>query len=144
MNCDTGGICSNVQWEGFTCDNEFFVTKNATGGIQLQNANGIALEPSVTQLLFDVTYRVNVLGDITICANIKDKVECASKGPLLLTAKEGERTTVTFTVEGEEKSAFELDVSLRRSDNNSAGFPRSGVIGKMIAATMALRLALWM
>ena len=24
-SCDAGGTCANVQWQGFTCDNEFFV-----------------------------------------------------------------------------------------------------------------------
>merc|ERR1712127_235421 len=24
-SCDAGGICANVQWEGFTCDNEYHV-----------------------------------------------------------------------------------------------------------------------
>ena len=23
--CDAGGICANVQWNGFTCDNEYFI-----------------------------------------------------------------------------------------------------------------------
>lgn len=41
-------------------------------------------------MTYDVTYRVNVLGDITFRANIKDKVARTSKGPLLLTDKEGE------------------------------------------------------
>ncbi|CAJ1936627.1 unnamed protein product [Cylindrotheca closterium] len=140
LNCDTGGICSNVQWEGYTCDNEFFVTKNSTGDIELQNANGSALEPSLTQLLFDVTYRVNVLGNISLCANIKDKVECASKGPLLFTVEDGEKTTVSFTVNGENDSAFELDVALRRSDNTSSGVQKFGLTGMMILSMIALKL----
>merc|ERR1712071_459964 len=24
-SCDPGGTCANVQWQGFTCDNEFFI-----------------------------------------------------------------------------------------------------------------------
>lgn len=27
--CDAGGICANVQWDGFTCNNEYFVDYNA-------------------------------------------------------------------------------------------------------------------
>ena len=27
--CDAGGNCANVQWNGFTCDNEYFVDFDA-------------------------------------------------------------------------------------------------------------------
>jgi len=141
LNCDTGGKCSNVQWSGYTCDNEFFVAKNPTGGIELQNADGTAIDPSLTELLFDVTYRFNVLGDISLCANVKDKSECASKGPLLFTVEDGEKTTVTFSLEGEDNPAFDLEVSRRRADSNSAGIQNVGSMGMGIAAMMTVMLA---
>merc|ERR1719246_209332 len=26
--CDYGGTCTNVQWEGYTCDNHFIINSN--------------------------------------------------------------------------------------------------------------------
>merc|ERR1712194_618522 len=109
--CDMGGACSNVQWSGYTCDNEFFVTKNATGGLELQSADGTSIEPSAMELKFEVTYRINVLGDISLCVSVRDKVECAQRGPLLFAVEDGEKTTVSFALEGGEESIFELGVS---------------------------------
>jgi len=28
-SCNNGGVCANVQWLGYTCDNEFFLTRSA-------------------------------------------------------------------------------------------------------------------
>merc|ERR1712008_292506 len=122
MTCDMGGVCSNVQWSGYTCDNEFFVTKNATGGLELQNANGTSLEPSAMELKSDVTYRINVLGNFSLCASLRDKVECAQRGPLLFAVEDGEKATVSFALEGEEEPKFELGVSKRSTENDSAAF----------------------
>lgn len=118
------------------------MTKNSTGGIELQNADGTAIEPPLTELLFDVTYRINVLGDISLCASVMDKVECASKGPLFVTVEDGEKTTVTFSLEGESTSAFELDVSRRRSDGSSARAKNVGLMGIMVAVMMMAKLVL--
>jgi hypothetical protein len=31
-NCRNGGKCSNVQWEGYTCDNEYHIASGKEGG----------------------------------------------------------------------------------------------------------------
>ena len=57
QTCSGGGVCSNVQWLGYTCDNEFQIVASADSDLpyELQlldgsriNANELVLKPGVT------------------------------------------------------------------------------------------------
>jgi hypothetical protein len=108
--CDFGGVCSNVQWQGYICDNEFLVQKNDVGEVVLQNSNGTTLDPTMIEVKWGMTYRFTVFGELVLCASGHSTSECARKGPLLLTVLDRGSESVALTVEGEEQSIFEFVV----------------------------------
>ena len=98
--CDAGGVCRNVQWLGYVCDNEFIVNvEPVTGDITLFEPDGtdpIALED--IELKYGVTYRFTIKDDTSmVSVHASDDVGapaiplpgnecgCAQNGPLLLT-----------------------------------------------------------
>ena len=97
--CDTGGVCRNVQWRGYVCDNEFIVRVDpVTGDITLFEPDGkdpVDLED--IELKHGVTYRFTILDDIMVSVHASPDVGapaipqpgnecgCARNGPLLLT-----------------------------------------------------------
>mmetsp|Transcript_26644 Transcript_26644/g.59196 ORF Transcript_26644/g.59196 Transcript_26644/m.59196 type:complete len:1094 (-) Transcript_26644:98-3379(-) len=97
--CDTGGICRNVQWRGFVCDNEFIVRVDpVTGDISLYEPDGtepISFEDITLRI--GVTYRFTIVDDNLVSVHAsEDRSEpalslpgnacgCAKNGPLLLT-----------------------------------------------------------
>eukprot|EP00579_Thalassiosira_antarctica_P010657 CAMPEP_0201910854 /NCGR_PEP_ID=MMETSP0903-20130614/2060_1 /ASSEMBLY_ACC=CAM_ASM_000552 /TAXON_ID=420261 /ORGANISM="Thalassiosira antarctica, Strain CCMP982" /LENGTH=1038 /DNA_ID=CAMNT_0048445531 /DNA_START=117 /DNA_END=3233 /DNA_ORIENTATION=- len=50
-SCDAGGTCANVQWEGFTCDNEYYV--------DFDDKNADAPSLMISSLHYDTTYPKN-------------------------------------------------------------------------------------
>ena len=131
MNCDNGGVCSNVQWEGYTCDNEFFVQEE-NGSIQLLDGSGEALDPSDVTLMMGVTYRITAVGNLKVCASLEDgtTLGCASGGPLLFVAPEGDNKKIVLTAEqGDDKSvSFELSVFERQSPKDADDGLSTGAI----------------
>jgi hypothetical protein len=137
LTCDSGGVCSNVQWEGYTCDNEYFVNTNNEAVVELQNANGNTLDPSLVTLTSGVTYRFTVFGNITLCASIPD-LKCASRGPLLFAVSDGGTDKVSFTLQGEESSAFELSVVANVMAEEPAALPSGAIAGIVVCAILVL------
>jgi len=97
--CDAGGVCRNVQWRGYVCDNEFNVRVDpVTGDITLFEPDGvdpIGLED--IELKYGVTYRFTIQDDNMVSVHASGDVDapaiplpgnecgCARNGPLLLT-----------------------------------------------------------
>ena len=105
-----GGTCSNVQWQGFTCSNEFFIDLTRPGPEDPEDAENGALVASSDyfnrtfdgelELVAGVTYRFTVrTGDfnpvmisampdylpvLTIVSRSIEPYEAVSKGPILL------------------------------------------------------------
>lgn len=48
-NCRDGGKCTNIQWRGYSCDNEFYITYDET--------NGFSVSPSEIELTYGSSYR---------------------------------------------------------------------------------------
>lgn len=141
--CDFGGVCSNIQWQGYICDNEFLVetSNNSDGEVALQNTNGVALDPAEIELKWGMTYRFTVLGESTLCVTSDDSSssECAKKGPLLLTVLGLDSTSVAFRVDGEETAAFEIsvvDISPSPVGTPNSSGHSSGANAGIVAATI--------
>lgn len=98
--CDPGGTCTNVQWQGFTCDNNFLVMKDAVTNLAvLTFPNKTVVPPGELVLQTGVTYRFNVKDDMTVCLqdtpyaqsqsqSLSERVRnlgCATQGPLVTT-----------------------------------------------------------
>ena len=64
-SCDAGGTCANVQWQGFTCDNEFHVDYEDSRNNPLLVISSLHYdktypENSKLELIRGVTYRFTV------------------------------------------------------------------------------------
>jgi len=86
--CDAGGSCTNIQWIGYTCDNEFiFVSSDDGRTVEMQYPNKTVVDPSAITLSRDMTYRFTIRGkDLEACATHKGgtNLGCASNGPLFV------------------------------------------------------------
>jgi hypothetical protein len=111
LNCDRGGICSNVQWQGYTCDNEFQVIISDDGiGFQDTEGNEVMVDEIV--LRKDVIYRFTVLAndkDLGLCALLGDTSLCAKEGPLIVPIEKS-FTELELFVEGKPMTSLILDV----------------------------------
>jgi len=84
--CDFGGTCTNVQWLGYVCDNEFIVIQSDPS-LVMQNSQGVVFDPSEILLDPDVTYRFTIRGEsLTVCVDNsgEDSTNCATNGPLFV------------------------------------------------------------
>lgn len=72
QTCDGGGSCQNVQWVGYTCDNEFQVVKSTDetlpGRYSLQLMDGTEVNASDLTLKPGITYKFSMMvEDEEIC-----------------------------------------------------------------------------
>jgi len=92
--CDAGGVCTNVQWRGYICDNEYKIrlSKGVDNSVVLSTIDGNIVDWNNMVLRPDVTYRFIVDGDDEICIKAitisnSDQEEvhyaCATNRPLL-------------------------------------------------------------
>ena len=135
LTCDYGGTCSNVQWRGFTCDNEFVLSLTKEKEIKVASADGTEVEPSSIRLKKGMTYRFTVIeNDVQICTSIpkelgskaarrlygseEDKVVsetvCASSGPLLIPIDSNTKSEVSFFVANDPEIVFLLSVEEKK------------------------------
>ena len=95
--CDHGGQCSNVQWFGYVCDNEFVVKPDSTTGLLLlETTEGTPVDPASVTLKQGVTYRFTIDEMTTVSVHASDDSDapplelpgnacgCATNGPLLV------------------------------------------------------------
>lgn len=136
LTCDSGGVCSNVQWLGYTCDNEFLVSTD--DGLSITDTNGNLLDFTSILLNQGVTYRFIVVGDSPFCVSLLDQVSlnCVSRGPLVLNVDENFPETVRFLVNGEDELRDAFDVDVIKSGNGSASHRISAASGATIGAIL--------
>jgi len=72
QTCHGGGSCRNVQWLGYTCDNEFQIVANSEAGLPgsylLQAMDGTTLDASELALKPGITYKFSMMvADKEIC-----------------------------------------------------------------------------
>merc|ERR1712087_458269 len=108
-SCDAGGTCANIQWQGFTCDNEYYVDfdSGAEGPslvISSLHFNKAFAKENVMELKRGVTYRFTVrtgegravsIGTLPVFSSEMSLAESSTKslsqvggatdGPILLT-----------------------------------------------------------
>merc|ERR1719343_1555244 len=85
LTCDNGGTCTNVQWSGYMCDNEYTIIEK-----NLLLSNGTKIDAFDTVLKMGVTYRFNNPSTDMICVSGMKQEEqvsstCRQKGPILFT-----------------------------------------------------------
>jgi len=106
LACDAGGTCTNVQWVGYTCDNEYAIKQN-NEDYELLDMNGNSIDPDSLLLKPGTTYRFTVSDDIPICLSFvmygsdssrfrQNSELCASNGPLMLTHIDNSANQVVF------------------------------------------------
>lgn len=151
-SCDHGGTCTNVQWLGYTCDNEFIVAvSEGDGQLILSDAQGSVIDPSSLYLRSGVTYRFTVRGNIPVCIRDSNLVAisfdgndsgCAMNGPLLVPVPDELPTPLRL---GTTTRAIELNVI--KSPSVSGGFdesidsksrPKSWIIAVSVVAPVLL------
>ena len=127
--CDPGGTCTNVQWVGYTCDNEFLVMNSEAGNVMLAYPNRTKVETQDIALRIGVTYRFTVKGGITACLHDSpDEVSqqsvsrsgytfgCATRGPLITTvmANSARSPNAALYLHVEGGPVFTLPIAQRR------------------------------
>jgi len=115
--CDVGGTCTNIQWRGYTCDNEFYIVQDDKNQFHLQYANETKVDLNVIVLEQGISYRFNVLVDVEVCMLplkietdwfVEDYIECAKNGPLLLPSTHYGTELLLFFVDGYVVMGLEL------------------------------------
>lgn len=122
----TGGSCLNVQWEGFTCDNEFFIDFDADKGSLIASSNYFdKTYDGELDLDTGVTYRFTVrTGDynpvlisempdylpvLTVVSRSIEPSSAVSRGPILLKADSSTPEVLYLTSPG--ASAIKLTIN---------------------------------
>jgi len=102
--CDPGGACTNIQWLGYTCDNEFLVYSDDV--LELRSPQKANLNESDVVLKRGVTYRFTIRGSNEVC--LKDGSSsamalpgnpsgCATSGPLLVSIDDAFPSTIRLS-----------------------------------------------
>ena len=125
-SCDAGGTCANVQWEGFTCDNEYYVDLNdedpAAPSLAISSLHYGTTHPgdAAPSLSRGVTYRFTVrtgfghpvsvgppkLSLLAEARHIPSPSDGVSQGPLLLTVDDATPDCLHLTAPGVEAVAL--------------------------------------
>lgn len=132
--CDDGGQCSNVQWDGYLCDNEFVVKSDSTSGnLMLETTEGTPVNPVVVVLKRGVTYRFTIEGDTTVSVNMNDVAGapplplpgnacgCASNGPLLVTIDESFAGVTQLFLKSEVSNSAAVPLAVESSSDTGNG-----------------------
>mmetsp|Transcript_10373 Transcript_10373/g.11488 ORF Transcript_10373/g.11488 Transcript_10373/m.11488 type:complete len:1125 (-) Transcript_10373:173-3547(-) len=76
------GSCTNVQWEGYICDNEFQIVENTNtalpGTYRIQTMNGTDVDSSTLVLKRGVTYRFEMQVEDEVCLTTARSVVSSS------------------------------------------------------------------
>jgi len=138
LTCDTGGECSNVQWLGYLCNNEFIISIEDLA-IQITTADGTKVESNDILLKRDVTYRFTILENeenVGLCTSVPSEAsspsrrlygssgsmssdllqtKCATKGPLMISVTSSFPSKIVMFVEGNEGASFTVLVEHENS-----------------------------
>ncbi len=144
--CDSGGTCSNVQWLGYTCDNEFFISIDEELSIELFLANGTIVDPSTILLKRYVTYRFTVLDNLALCTVVQDgpagNTHCASMGPLLVSINDSFPLELNMFVQGREDVTLALRVEEEKKEEKKEANSIVIVVASLGAVGAALVIAI--
>lgn len=142
-SCDRGGVCSNVQWDGYICDNEFAIVGDASDVAKtvVQSMDGTEVDPNSVMLRNGVTYRFNVRGEgRSACLVSADSVSsnislaCATNGPLLMTVGPESPQLVALEVNG--ARIFEIQVEAAPQEEDA--FSTIGLVFVILAAVVVV------
>ena len=88
--CESGGVCQNIQWLGYTCDNHFYVDSMS---LSVSTSSSTLVKKKKLIIDSDVKYRFTITGEKKLCLTLDKKGRkkisipghenvCAKKGPL--------------------------------------------------------------
>ena len=88
--CESGGVCQNIQWLGYTCDNHFYVDSMS---LSVSTSSSTLVKKKKLMIDSDVKYRFTITGEKKLCLTLDKKGRkkisipghenvCAKKGPL--------------------------------------------------------------
>jgi len=88
--CESGGVCQNIQWLGYTCDNHFYVDSMS---LSVNTTSNTLVKKKKLMIESDVKYRFTITGEKKLCLTLDKKGQkkisipgyekvCAKKGPL--------------------------------------------------------------
>eukprot|EP00986_Skeletonema_menzelii_P002371 scaffold647_cov150-Skeletonema_menzelii.AAC.18 len=164
-SCDEGGSCLNVQWEGFTCDNEYFIDLDANKGTLVASSNYFnKTYDNELELVSGITYRFTVrTGDLnpvmisaipdylpvlTIVSRSIEPSEAVSKGPILLKTDSATPEVLYLTSPG--VSAIKLTIKggaeanvwdlLDPTTSTSSSFSLATTTATLVSSALALAL----
>lgn len=150
-----GGSCANVQWEGFTCDNEFFIDLDYEKGILVASSHYFNTSfLSELELVAGVTYRFTVrtgaanpvliatrpdyLPVLTVASRSIEPSGAVSKGPILLKSDSATPSVLYLTSPG----ASAIKLTIRGGAETSDWGPRdsSSSVAPLFHATTTAAL----
>lgn len=158
-----GGSCLNVQWEGFTCDNEYFIDLDANKGTLVASSNYFnKTYDNELELVSGITYRFTVrTGDLnpvmisaipdylpvlTIVSRSIEPSEAVSKGPILLKTDSATPEVLYLTSPG--VSAIKLTIKggaeanvwdlLDPTTSTSSSFSLATTTATLVSSALAL------
>lgn len=160
LTCDNGGVCSNVQWLGYTCNNEFLVSIRNEMMVELTTTDGTVVDPATISLQRGVTYRFTVLGngmELGLCSSFLEDIssrrlqgknsplttQCAKKGPLFLYISDQTSSKINLYIEGDQNPAVVLsvDVHWKGEDEEGKGLSGGAIAGIVVAVVAVLGVA---
>jgi DNA-binding beta-propeller fold protein YncE len=164
--CDFGGTCTNVQWQGYVCDNEFLVVfDDQSGELMLQTPEKNPIDPVDIVLKDGVTYRFTVKSNMEVCVvngngsafgNIPGNDSgCASRGPLLIPIAISEMkdsiilqhsqtgTRMELMLDSEGSNADPINEATEGDSKNSSTASVGLIVGVSIAVAAVLLAALF-
>jgi hypothetical protein len=159
-----GGSCANVQWEGFTCDNEFFIDLDSEKGSLLASSHYFnTTYDSELELVAGVTYRFTVrtgaanpvliatipdyLPVLTVASRSIEPPDAVSNGPILLKTDSATPAVLYLTSPG--ASAIKLtmkggaetsDWGLRDPSSSATTLSSAAKAATLVSAALALTL----
>ena len=165
LTCDAGGICENVQWLGYMCDNEYLISIDNDLTVGIMDANNTQIDSEDVELKRGVTYRFSILENekgLGLCASVPlesasrrrlygiggtddspapSQTMCANKGPLLISVNDMFPSEISFFVEGGESDEdYKLILSIA-DDVSKKKSLSGGAISIIVIGSVMLLIA---
>lgn len=127
--CDDGGTCTNVQWEGYTCDNHFIINSNNMMLYDARNKDVPINATDIPKLDPNVTYRFEIKGQSELYLSmfavkperlgyLGNPTGTVRKGAFLFKPADLEKHAHTIYVRAVHKAKLKLNIDFPCEDRN--------------------------
>merc|ERR1712161_110797 len=158
--CESGGVCQNIQWLGYTCDNHFYVDSMS---LSVSTSSSTLVKKKKLIIDSDVKYRFTITGEKKLCLTLDKKGQkkisipghenvCAEKGPLIFIPSDiSPKPKKVYLYSSHLKKSFKLKLKLPCEDgelsyegNTNKKFERTTCIYIIISsASMQFSCLAW-